>query len=181
MQKFKITNCPNNWITKAGGYIDSNGKFFLPHKFLLAQMHTASEAIEQFNKSKLYSEQIKAIQLMSINVRSAETIFFRKVAEILNKKINEKICYKCIRDTLFETDLKKIRRGVNSKIIHRLDYQEFVNPKDFHFAIDYYNEIFKLPLTGELVIKIDEESISLCYNCLNKKIKCQKDTDKAEK
>jgi predicted peroxiredoxin len=164
-----IIKSPNNWIVRAGAYV-SDGKIVMPHKFLLIPLALASEAVEIFNKENSWKKRLESVQAIAINVRNAETAFFRKVSEIINE-INKngskiEICEKCIRDNLFDTNLKEIRRAVNSKIIHKMESGEAILMEDFHFAIDYYNEIFKLPLINP--IHWEAKTFKPCKDCLEK-------------
>jgi len=134
-------------------------------------MTFASEAIEEFQKANNYKEKVKTIQLIAINVRNTEAAFYRKFAQILieaNKnKSGIQVCEYCIRNYFFNPDLKKMRDDVNDKIIHKMDSGKPIEPRDFHFAIDYYNEVLKLPLMDPIHIE-EKDNVPFCKSCLKK-------------
>lgn len=155
---------PNNWIERAGGYISNEGKVYMPHKIILSPMDKASRAIEDYNENTHYQYRSTAVQQISINVRSVETALYRLMANILKVEQGIDVCEHCLRNSsFFGTKIKALRRKNNSRIIHRYDSGNMISPEDFQFAINYYEEIFKLPLMSP--IKWDEKKIRYCDKC----------------
>ncbi len=159
----------NNWLERAGACIRNN-KPIMPHLFLTVPMNAASEAVEIYNNDDSYNSRLKAVQTIALNVRTAETAFFKRIAKILkevNKQLGIEICHYCIRNHMFGTNFKELRKLANSKIIHRMEEEAMISVEDFQIAIDYYNEMFKLPLVDPITWK-ETKGIPMCKNCLKK-------------
>ena len=154
---------PNNWLVKAWAYIEHN-KLILPHDCLIVLMTTASRAVEDFEKFDDYQIRLEKALIISLTVRMAEKAFFHNVAKLFNDKSAIKICTNCLMNNLYDNSLKKYRRICNEKIIHKMETEIMVNPKDLNFSILYYNEIFTLPLMDP--ITWEKKTISLCKKCL---------------
>lgn len=168
-QLVSIIKSPNGWLQRAGAYVDDQSRMQLPHKFLIMPMALASEAVEKYNSSDSYAEKIQAVQAIAINTRSADTVFFKRIAGILteaNKGSSRiKLCEHCVRGGLFPTDLKRLRHLVNDRIIHRMEKVSFIDQADFDLAVAYYDEMFKLPLMDP--VDWNESHVQLCDRCLN--------------
>ncbi len=160
---------PNNWLKKAGAYIDSNDKLVFPHKFIAVPMTLASEAIVEFRKNKDLASKIKNGLLVVVMVRIADTAFYKKIAEIINQQSpsTPNLCHNCLRGQLWDTKMKTYRQVANRKIIHKMEGGIPINNMDLEIVEKYYNEIFKLPLIDPISFK-NKKGLKLCERCKKK-------------
>ncbi len=165
-----IIDSPDNWLVKAGAFVDDSNKLHTPHFFLVTPMAMAATAIENFNNNKEDDllKKTKNISVIANSVRSADTAYYKRVSKIFNKlNPNVHICGNCLRGQIWPNKMKILRKEVNSKIIHKMDNGEMIDSEDFHLAIGYYNEMF----THDLVnAKIEWKKFKLksCDSCKKK-------------
>lgn len=155
---------PNDWLTKIGCKVTELGQLSLP-KDVALPMHFASEEVEAFNKEENFGKKYKQVQLIALNTRSADTAFFRQIVEQINGKIGkEVICHNCLRKAV-NPSLVIFRRETNEKILHKMDRGQLstINPSDFQIALDYYDEVLKLPLLEPT--KIGNVKMEPCEKC----------------
>ena len=173
MQPIVTSTSDNDWMTRAGTRWE-NGKLVLPHAFLTLPMTIASKAVVSYNNDESLANRISQSVVISIMVRSADTAFFTAIAKHFNASHphNPNLCHNCLRGQLYQNDLKKLRGLVNKHIIHKVEDGTGVGPTLQHIplAVDYYNEMFKLPLTDPIHWQ-ENPSISLCQKCSPKWIK----------
>lgn len=115
-------------------------------------MALASEAIVSFRESDSIADRIKHGLVVVIMVRTADTAYFIRVADLLKER-NERevfICQHCIRGSLWNTDMKRLRQEANKKIIHKMERGLPINSDDLLVVEKYYEELFKHPLTNPI-------------------------------
>lgn len=169
-KKIIETHSPDQWIERAGGFVDDAGRLHLPHKFLLVSMAAAAEAVEAFKKNDSLMERMKNVLIIAMSVRSADTAYYQHVVDMLKKVPgNEKVsfCHNCLRGQLWPNKMKLLRREVNSKIIHKMESALMVDQKDFEFALQYYDEMFTHELVNP-VIEWRAQDIKSCDKCAEK-------------
>ncbi len=169
-----LITSPNDWIRKAGGHV-KDGKMIMPHKFIIIPMAMASEAVEEYHKNSAWNSRLKCVFVITLSIRIVDTSVFRMLAKNLNEhwKGGIQICSDCIRNGVIDTNLTKLRKEINEKIIHKMENAFVIDSKDFHLALDYYDEIFKLPLMFPIHIK-EKQGVPLCKRCLKKNKKIMK-------
>ncbi len=159
---------PNDWLKKVGAFVE-NRQLALPHECILIPLSAASRAVEIFNTSTEYTQKLESALLIALSVRVAETAFYNKFAKWFEVQSQTKMCDHCIRNSkVFNNDeVKKYRKLCNEKIIHVMENQSMINPNDLIYAINYYDEVLKLPLIDPIKIT-SEFKITVCDKCLVK-------------
>ena len=155
---------PNNWLNRIGCKVDPEGKLTLPSNIVLP-MTLASEAVEHFRDATSLAEQSKNIQLIAFNTRSADSAFFSGIVDEFHKKRGgELICQHCLRQGV-SPSLVQLRRTANKQIIHVMDQGGLrgIHPSFFQIALDYYEELLKLPLLDPN--QLMSVTIVPCKNC----------------
>ena len=149
----------NNWLTRAGSFLDKEDNLHLPMNNILVSMTNASHCIEQYQESLSHDEKLRLVQTLALNVRSADTAYFKQWSKAL-VSLNDQNwkslfeCFNCFTKTLSPESLrahvfpqlKEIRELVNIKIIHSLENSITVKSEDFQVAFDYYDMFFQLNL-----------------------------------
>lgn len=179
---------PNDWMRKAGARVEANA-LILPLKCIQVPMTIASEAVEKFEKDISYNSRIGNSIIIAHCLRIAEEAYFRFIANELNEKNKHSaisVCYKCIRNQLYDmVCLKKYRDLCNQYIIHAMKSGDPIQSERFNHAIDYYNEFLKLlklsmpaklpksemPTMGQIVYAYhfpSKTGLSFCEDCLKK-------------
>ena len=159
---------PNDWLKRAGAYIDGEN-VVLPHKFLLVPMTLASEAILEFRKHENIGSKIKFAIVVVTMVRIADTVFYNKLVKLLNEANPSvpNLCQHCIRGQICDTKMKAYRQFANKNIIHKMENDEFINFEDLEVVENYYSELFKLPLMDPISFP-ERKNLKLCGNCKKK-------------
>ena len=159
---------PNDWLQKAGAYIDGEN-VVLPHKFILVPMTLASEAIIEFRRHENIASKIKYGLVVVTMVRIADTIFYNKLVNILNEANSSvpNICQHCIRGQICGTRMKEYRQAANKNIIHKMENDEYINFEDLDVVENYYGEVFNLPLMDPISFP-EKKNLKLCGNCKKK-------------
>jgi hypothetical protein len=157
----------NDWLRKAGARIEGT-RPLLPHKFLLVPLTLASEAIVDFRHSKQANDSLKHAVVVALMVRVADSAFYTNLSDLINgaNQNQPNICHNCIRGQICGTKMKTLRRDVNRRIIHKMESADIVPMEDLSIVEDYYEEIFKLPLAGD--IAFPSRNLELCQKCLPK-------------
>src|SRR5690554_7757826 len=75
----------NNWLSKAGARLQDES-IELPHHFVLVPLTIASEAIVDFRKQDDLSSKIKAGLVVATMDRVADTAFYNKISELINRQ-----------------------------------------------------------------------------------------------
>lgn len=149
----------NNWLTRAGAFLDEKDHLHLPMKHIVVSMTNASHCIEQYQESLPHDEKLRLVQTLALNVRSADTAYFKQWSKTLVssndqnwKRLFE--CFNCFTKTLSPESLRarvlpplnEAREHVNVKIIHSLENAITVKAEDFESAFTYYDLFFQLNL-----------------------------------
>ena len=147
----------NNWLTRAGAFVDEKDHLHLPMKHIAVSMTNASHCIEQYEESLPHDEKLRLIQTLALNVRSADTAYFKhwsKALVSLNGQNWKRFfgCFNCFTKKLSPESLrahvlpplKEAREHVNVKIIHSLENAVTVRSEDFGVAFTYYDLFFQL-------------------------------------
>ena len=158
----------NDWLQKAGAYIDGD-RVVLPHKFLLVPMTLASEAIIEYKQHENIGAKIKFGLLVVVMIRIADTAFYNNLAKLMNQANPNvpNICQHCIRGQICGTEMKSYRQEANKNIIHKMENNEIINFNDLEIVEKYYNEIFKLPLMDPVSFP-EKKDLRLCNLCSKK-------------
>ena len=159
---------PNDWLQKAGAYIDGEN-VVLPHKFLFIPMTLASEAILEFRQQDNIGSKIKFALVVVTMVRVADTVFYNKLVKLLNEANPSvpNLCQHCIRGQICGTQMKEYRQSANKNIIHKMENDEIISFKDLEIVENYYNELFKLPLMDPISFP-ERKNLKLCGTCKQK-------------
>ncbi len=161
------TESDNDWLRRAGTRLEG-GKLVLPHSFLMLPMTIASKAVVAYNADTSLANHIAQALVISIMVRCADTAFFSFIADKFNAASppGAHVCHNCLRGQLFPNRLKELRALVNKHIIHKVEDGSGVGPTLDHIptAIEYYNEIFTLPLTDPISWEA-RSNMKLCHKC----------------
>ncbi len=149
----------NNWLTRAGAFLDKRDNLHLPMKHIVVSITNASHCIEQYEESLPHDEKLRLVQTLALNVRSADTAYFKQWSKAL-VSLNDKNwrslfgCFNCFTRALSPESLrahvlpllKEARELVNVKIIHSLENSVTVKSDDFEVAFTYYDLFFHLNL-----------------------------------
>jgi hypothetical protein len=167
-----IIESPDDWFVKAGAYIDEKGLLHHPYTFLSVSMAAAAEAVVAFRTNDSLLERHKNALIIANSVRSADTAYYTKVAEmLLSKQGNEKIhfCHNCLRGQLWPNRMKVLRKKVNSKIIHGMDKGAQIKTEDLNLVLEYYEEMLTHQLIPSKLISCEErKEVKFCDNCREK-------------
>lgn len=155
----------NNWLSKAGARLQGES-IELPHHFVLVPLTIASEAIVDFRKHDDLSSKIKAGLVVATMVRVADTAFYNKISELINRQSPNRpnICGNCIRGQVFGTKMRQYRKEANRRVIHKMESGEVISLEDLQVVDSYYEEIFKLPLMDPVSIP-ETKDVQLCQKC----------------
>ncbi|MFC5579468.1 hypothetical protein ACFPOA_15780 [Lysobacter niabensis] len=160
---------PNDWLQRAGARVEADGRVVLPHDFLLAPMALASTAVVAYKAADNLAERTAQVLIIALQVRTAETAFFNVIAKLFNAHNSDvpNICPSCIRRSgLFDDRVHELRKVVNREIIHKMDSGVgvgMISPDALNAAIEYYEEMFRLPLVDPITWQTKD--ISLCDKC----------------
>ena len=149
----------NDWLVRAGAFLDEKDHLHLPMKHIVVSMTNASHCIEQYQESLPHDEKLRLVQTLALNVRSADTAYFKQWSKTLVSSNDQNWkrlfgCFNCFTKTLSPESLraralpslKEARDHVNVKIIHSLENAITVKSEDFEVAFSYYDLFFKLNL-----------------------------------
>jgi len=156
--KYSISS-PNNWFNKVGVKIDSQGNLTMPMKFLVVPLAEASEAIDTYKSTNKWSEKMKAVKLIALNIRQVDNAYFSNwsksiIAANKDREIPKSFpCYECFRSTMLPKALREktlpdvidFRRQVNQEIIHSTENGRGFT-LNYKLVTNYYDQIISLNL-----------------------------------
>lgn len=166
--KSHVINSPNDWMAKAGAYVDINSELHMPLECVMLPMSQASEGVEDYQNATNFGKKMKAVQHISLNVRIADTAYFKSFAALVNKQILEQhgisVCEHCLRKAS-SPKLVDLRRKNNEKIIHVMEKGglAMIHPSHFPLSLEYYDEFLRLPLMNFTDVKYLK--VALCEKC----------------
>lgn len=171
----------NDWLRKAGAFIDENDNLHLPMLHISVSMTAASRCIEQYNEALLLHEKIPLVQSIAVSVRSADTSYFQRWSEIVienNRHTWRKLfeCFNCFTKTFSANSLREqvapqlrdLRELANTENVHVLEGAVTIKLEQLRVAFDYYDCFLELNLMHYPAIDTLEKK--KCKTCEKKSV-----------